>query len=99
MVGEETTSVIVTLTDGRAFSVASGEVVLDAAMRAGVDVPYSCRNGTCRTCISRVVDGSIEHDSMYIDDLLIDEDEVAVGYRLLCSSFAYTHSMVEVGPI
>ncbi len=59
-------------------------------------IPYSCRSGTCRTCISRVISGSIEHDPDYADDLLIDEDEIAEGYRLLCSALAYADSVVEV---
>jgi ferredoxin len=91
------TAVLVTLTDGECFEVAAGEVVLDAALRAGVAVPYSCRSGTCRTCISRVLSGRIEHDPDYADDLLIDADEIADGYRLLCSAFAYTDSILEVG--
>ena len=87
----------VMLGDGQYFDVVQGQTVLQAALDAGIDLPYSCRSGTCRTCISRVVSGSIEHDLDYIDDLLIEADEVAAGYRLLCSSFAYTDSVVEVG--
>ncbi len=87
----------VMLGDGQYFDVAQGETVLQAALDAGIDLPYSCRSGTCRTCISRVISGSIEHDPDYIDDLLIEADEVAAGYRLLCSSFAYTDSLVELG--
>ena len=97
MVAEIATTVGVMLGDGQYFEVAQGETVLQAALDAGIDIPYSCRSGTCRTCISRVISGSIEHDPDYVDDLLIDADEVAAGYRLLCSSFAYTESLVEVG--
>jgi ferredoxin len=92
-----TTAVVVTTTDGESFDVAAGEVVLDAALRAGATIPYSCRSGTCRTCISRVLSGRIEHDPDYADDLLIDADEIAEGYRLLCSAFAYTDSVLEIG--
>ena len=99
MAGEQAvaTSVGVMLADGRYFEVAPGETVLAAALRSGIDVPYSCRGGTCRTCIARVVSGSVEHDPDYVDDLLIDADEVADGYRLLCSSLAYEDSVVELG--
>src|SRR5262245_16383004 len=90
-------AMIVTLTDGAYFEVAPDETVLDAALRAGVAIPYSCRGGTCRTCISRVLSGCIEHDPDYADDLLIDADEIAAGYRLLCSALAYTDSVLEVG--
>ena len=91
------TAVFVTLTDGFRFEVAPGEVVLDAAIRAGAPVFYSCRGGTCRTCISRVISGCVEHDPDYADDLLIDADEIADGYRLLCSALVYADSVVEVG--
>ena len=87
----------VMLEDGTYFGVNSGETVLEAALRAGVTIPYSCRSGTCRTCIARVVSGCIEHDPDYADELLIDEDEVAAGYRLLCSSLAYADSLLELG--
>jgi CDP-4-dehydro-6-deoxyglucose reductase, E3 len=90
-------TVRVTLTDGESFEVAPGETVLEAAQRAGVMIPYSCQSGTCRTCYSRVVEGCIEHDPEYADDLLIEEDEVAAGYRLLCSSFAHADSVVAIG--
>lgn len=88
---------VVTLTDGTSFEVERGETVLDAALRAGVEIPYSCYSGTCRTCLSRVVSGSVEHDPEYADDLFIDEDEVAAGYRLLCSSLVYADSVIEIG--
>ena len=79
------------------FEVRPGETVLAAALRADVDVPYSCRNGTCRTCLSRVLSGEIGHDPDYADELLIEEHEDAAGYRLLCSSLAYSDSVVDIG--
>lgn len=91
------TAVFVTLTDGFRFEVAPGEVVLDAAIRAGAPISYSCRGGTCRTCISRVISGCVEHDPDYAEDLLIDADEIADGYRLLCSALVYADSVLEVG--
>jgi ferredoxin len=90
-------NVRITLTDGEEFEVEPGETVLEAALRSGVIIPYSCQSGTCRTCMSKVISGSVEHDPMYVDDLLIDEDEVAAGYRLLCSSFAHADSTIEIG--
>jgi ferredoxin len=83
--------------DGQSFEVDSDEIVLDAAMRQGVDIPYSCRSGTCRTCLSRVLSGKIEHEEEYADDLMISPAEVAEGFRLLCSSLAYEDSEVEPG--
>jgi NAD(P)H-flavin reductase/ferredoxin len=39
------------------FSVARGDVLLDAALKDGVDIPYDCRSGHCGICRVRVLDG------------------------------------------
>lgn len=79
------------------FEVRPGETILEAALRADIDIPYSCRGGTCRTCLSKVESGEIRHDPEYRDELLIEEEEDAAGYRLLCSSLAYSDSVVDIG--
>ena len=91
------TMVRIRTADGDAFDVEPGEIVLDAAMRQGVPIPYSCRSGTCRTCLSKVHSGRIEHEEEYADDLMISPAEVAEGFRLLCSSLALEDSEVEPG--
>jgi ferredoxin len=79
------------------FEVRPGETILEAALRADVDIPYSCRGGTCRTCLSKVESGDVEHDPDYADELLIEEEEVAAGYRLLCSSLAHSACVIHIG--
>lgn len=91
------TAIRIQTVDGQSFEVEPGEIVLDAAMRQGVDIPYSCRSGTCRTCLSKVLAGRIEHEEEYADDLMISPSEVAEGFRLLCSSLAMEDSVVEPG--
>ena len=91
------TAVTIRTADGQSFEVEPGEIVLDAAMRQGVDIPYSCRSGTCRTCLSKVLSGRIEHEEEYADELMIGPAEVAEGFRLLCSSLALENSVVEPG--
>lgn len=73
---------------GEEFAVEPDEMILDAAERASTFIPYSCRSGTCRSCMTRVVSGTVEHDPAYAEDLAIDRHEMALGYRLLCSSYA-----------
>jgi NAD(P)H-flavin reductase len=46
----------VTVND-QVFSVSRGDVLLDAALRDGVDIPYDCRSGHCGMCRVRVLDG------------------------------------------
>jgi NAD(P)H-flavin reductase/ferredoxin len=42
------------------FPCAPGETLLDAAHRAGLDIPYSCRRGVCLTCRAAVLDGMVD---------------------------------------
>jgi ring-1,2-phenylacetyl-CoA epoxidase subunit PaaE len=61
---------------------AAGETVLDAALAAGVDAPYSCAGGACGTCRAKVVLGTAAMDQNHA----LDSDEVADGYVLTCQT-------------
>jgi ferredoxin len=58
------------------------DVVLDAAMRAGLELPFSCRAGVCSTCRTKVVRGEVEMAQNYA----LEEYEVEQGYVLACQS-------------
>lgn len=48
-------------TSGRRFPVAPGETVLEAAQRAGIALPYSCRAGVCGSCKATLLEGRCEY--------------------------------------
>jgi ring-1,2-phenylacetyl-CoA epoxidase subunit PaaE len=80
---------VTVLLDGRAstFTMArQGEVILDAALRARPESPYSCRDGVCGTCRARLTDGRVRMD--HCDAL--EPAEVAAGYVLACQSHPET---------
>lgn len=60
----------------------AGSTLLDAAMRAGADLPFSCKGGVCSTCKARVLEGKVEMDVNYG----LEPDEVEAGYVLTCQS-------------
>ena len=62
--------------------VAADETVLEAALRAGLDLPYSCRGGMCSTCRARVTAGSVQMDVNYA----LEPWETDAGYVLTCQS-------------
>lgn len=60
--------------------------VLDAALKEGIDAPYSCQGGICSTCIARVTEGKV---SMRKNQILT-EDELEEGLVLACQAHPET---------
>nr|WP_174505985.1 1,2-phenylacetyl-CoA epoxidase subunit PaaE [Acinetobacter sp. Marseille-Q1620] len=56
--------------------------ILDAALRAGADLPYACKGGVCATCKCKVLEGQVEMAINYS----LEEDELEKGYVLSCQS-------------
>jgi ring-1,2-phenylacetyl-CoA epoxidase subunit PaaE len=80
------------LMDGRrrAFSMKmDDETVLDAAARAGIELPFSCRAGVCSTCRTKVVSGEVEMAQNYA----LEDWELEQGYVLACQSRVKTSSL------
>ncbi len=57
----ETVVSVTMLPQGWRFDASSDQPLLLSAARAGITLPSSCRNGTCRTCISRMMSGRVHY--------------------------------------
>ena len=64
---------------GTTVDVAEDEGVLQAGLRAGVQLASDCRKGRCKTCMVKV-DGIIDQTEAW----LISNEELAEGYALIC---------------
>jgi ring-1,2-phenylacetyl-CoA epoxidase subunit PaaE len=62
------------------------ETLLDGAIRAGIDVRYSCKGGVCATCRAKLVSGQVDMDSNYA----LEDYEIARGFILTCQSYPVT---------
>jgi len=62
------------------------ETVLEAALKAGVDAPFSCRSAICSTCMAQLVEGKVE---MEMNHVLTDE-ELEEGFIVTCQSHPTT---------
>lgn len=70
--------------------IAEGEVVLDAALRAGMDLPYACKGGMCSTCRAKVVEGEVTMDVNYS----LEPWELEAGFVLTCQAHPVSSRLV-----
>ena len=79
--------------DGDDFDVElaqNGDSILDAAIKAGADAPYSCKGGVCSVCKAKVMQGSATMDINYS----LSEEDVEEGYILTCQAHPSSENLV-----
>jgi ring-1,2-phenylacetyl-CoA epoxidase subunit PaaE len=83
---------VVALVDGvrRSFTVPPGVVVVDAALKAGIRVPYSCKGGMCCTCRARIVEGTAQMRTNYS----LEPWEIERGFILTCQALPTSERLV-----
>lgn len=67
-----------------------GLSILDAAIEAGVDAPFSCKGAVCCTCRAKVLEGKVKMDANYA----LTEAEVEDGFVLTCQAHPLTEKVV-----
>ncbi|MEY4364428.1 MAG: hypothetical protein RLZZ24_1780 [Pseudomonadota bacterium] len=86
------TLMMTVVVDGKSHEVPlhEGENVLDAALNAGLDIPYSCKGGVCCTCRTKVMEGQTE----MAKNFTLSDEEVAQGFVLSCQACATSDKLV-----
>lgn len=67
----------------------SDDSILDAAIKKGADLPYSCKGGVCCTCKARLLEGEVTMDVHWG----LEPEEVEEGYILTCQSHPVTENV------
>lgn len=82
---------------GKTFVVREGENVLVAALRQGVMLPYSCKNGTCGSCKGAVISGEVHYP--FHPPMALDKSDYAEGLALLCQAEPTEDLVIQVREI
>ena len=74
----------------REVPVAEGEAILDAALRAGMDLPFACKGGMCSTCRAKLVEGEAAMEVNYS----LESWELKAGFILTCQAKPVSRKVV-----
>jgi ring-1,2-phenylacetyl-CoA epoxidase subunit PaaE len=66
------------------------ENIIDAALRQGIELPYSCKGGVCSTCRAKLIEGEVDMDVNFA----LEDYEIARGFVLCCQSYPVTDNVV-----
>lgn len=79
--------------DGDSFDIAmysSGETVLDAAQRTGLDLPFACKGGVCCTCRAKIIEGSARMTVNYS----LEQADIDAGFILTCQAHPTSERLI-----
>ena len=78
---------------GHTFPIEDHETLLEAALKHGYVLPYSCRDGVCGVCKGRILSGQVDHGKQHGGAL--SEADKADGMALFCSAKAQSDLVIE----
>jgi len=82
---------------GHSFSVASNATILEAALDAGFNLPYGCKNGACGACKGKLLDGQVDYGAT--QNSALTAEERSAGMALFCCAKPLSDLTLEVREI
>ncbi len=78
---------------GWSFDAPAHQTLMKSARRAGIDLPRSCQNGTCRTCLCQMIKGRVRYRLEWPG---VTPDEQAEGLILPCVALPLSDVVLQV---
>jgi CDP-4-dehydro-6-deoxyglucose reductase len=78
---------------GHQFACEADDTVLGAAIKAGIGLPYGCKNGACGSCKGKVLEGTVSHKPH--QQRALSEEEKAQGFALFCCATTSADLVIE----
>jgi ring-1,2-phenylacetyl-CoA epoxidase subunit PaaE len=76
--------------DETTFEMSQKQTILEAALKQGIDAPYSCQGGICSSCLARVKSGTAEMKK----NSILSDNEIEEGLILTCQAYPTSATLV-----